>query len=111
MKYTHESTNSSFTVKDRPTVMEQMGYSNLLFENRNENNFWRNWVAAIGMVSDWDSKVIEDPNKVFKQKPEGHTDGGLFLDEETNPEVLHLIMFVGNTAMVHISSLENVEKN
>lgn len=111
MKYTHEETDTNFTVKDRPTVLEQMGYSNLLFENRSENNFWRNWVAAQSLITDWESKVIEDPNKLFKEKPKGHKGGGLFLDEETNPQIAHLIMYVGNTVMVHVSSLENLEKN
>ncbi len=112
MEFHNEELGVKFAVPDRPTVFQQMAYQAAYFTLRLDNMYWRSWVSALGLISDWKCEAIPDPALVFESKvaPDESVDG-VYLDEVTDPTITGILIYVGNSVMIHITNLEDIPKN
>lgn len=112
MEFHNEELGVKFTVPDRPTVFQQMAYQGSYLLMRFENIYWRNWVSALLLVGDWECETIPEPSMVFKERiAPDEAEGGIYLDEETSPTLAAIMMYVGNSVMIHVANLEDIPKN
>ena len=111
-EFESENLATTFTVSDKITVDRQLAYNTAIFEYRTEEIFWRQFLAALVLVEDWESAVLPEPNRLFKTKiAEDEPEDSMYLDELTDPRVTSLIIWVGSTVGLHVSNLEEVSKN
>jgi hypothetical protein len=111
-KFKDESLETSFSIPDAVTVAKQLAHSARTLELRNEHLFWRQFLAALILVEDWESAVIPDLSLVFKTRiADDEAEDAVYLDEATDPRITSLIMWVGGEAVRHIINLETIPKN
>jgi hypothetical protein len=112
MEFVHEETGTKLTLPERPTVYQQLMYSSALFDYKDENVFWRNWLCAQFLIENWESEIIPERTEVFKERLPGEEgESGIFLTEETDSRVTDVLIWAGNRAAIHIATLGKITKN
>lgn len=113
MEFKVKELGLKFSIPDRPTVAQQLAYSGQIFATRDADIFWRNWMAATALITEWECKAIPDYRKVYQSRVEGEEPDAeaVYLDEETNPTVAHALIRVGNEVGLFLAALEDVPKN
>ena len=86
-----------FTVKDRPTVREQLAYWSIVGEMRGlGTTYERYWEAAKALVADWECALLPLD---------------LDLDAADDPELVRVIRSVGVAVAGHMTQLKAIPKN
>lgn len=88
--------DAHFSVPAHPTVRQQLEYYSRYADTRSASLYLRLWHSALGLIGEWECAVLPDPK--------------VDLDNLTDPEATTVIMWAGNTVLMHMNSLETLPK-
>lgn len=86
-----------FSIKDKPTVRDQLAYFSEVGLARGSELFERLWLGARALILDWKCKVFPD----FM----------LDLDKISDSNVTEILIWAGLQVKRHMDSLDEVPKN
>lgn len=98
MEFKSEAFGVSFTLPSPITVRLQLNYTSVAILARGKELFEQYWLAALSVIRDWHCELIPDPQK-------------LDLEQETNPRIAEIVVWVGMEVKKHMDRLEDVPKN
>lgn len=100
MNFTHEPSNTTFTIPDKLTVAQYLENRSIMGDLQRGELFIRAWDAATVLIDGWSSELLPDYHAVDFAN-----------SSDSAVEIADLIVWVGNTVAGHINSLRAVPKN
>lgn len=98
MQYTNDALGVSFTLPDSLTVRQQLRHRERILLNAAEDAYTRNWLAALPLISDWQSDDIPDLDEFD-------------LDDATSVKQANIVQWVANIVAGYVFELEDVDPN
>jgi hypothetical protein len=97
MEFKNEELKTRFVIPEPVSVKKMMAYMSVSATSREVDLIDNMWRAALEVITEWESPYL--PNR--------YTD----LEQETNPAVYDVILWVGTEVRRYIHSLERIPKN
>ena len=97
-EFKNDNLSARFTVPDRPTVRQQLAYYSRVIQSTGTVDFEKYWEGAKVLIEEWECEKIPDY-------------GSVNLDKIDDPEITHIIVWVGMQVKMHFDTVERVEKN
>ena len=96
MEYKNEQLGASFTVPDRITVRQQLGYYSEAALATGDELFTRLWLGARTLIQDWQCEGVPLETDI---------------ETDTNPKAASVMIWAAMRVKEHIDRLESVPKN
>lgn len=97
-EYKHPSLPVKFSLPDKLTVRDQVAFYSAVGDAFGEPTWIRYWYGTIPIIETWECDVIPEP-------------GNLDMDEETDPQIAEIIVWVGARTFEHMQGLGRIPKN
>ena len=94
---TNERLGASFSLPDRVTVRQQLGYYSEAGLARGAELWLRLWMGARNIVADWKCEIFPDPLAD--------------LDDITDPRVTEIVIWAALETKTYMDALDTVPKN
>jgi hypothetical protein len=95
-EFENKDGQARFTVPERPSVRQQMAYTDAMFRGGDGPLAW--WFGARELIQDWDCKLVPKLEN-------------LDLDKVDDPKITDLLIWAGLQVKLHMAALDSVPKN